>query len=89
VSGRVHLAMTSGDVNVRSISGTVDVGAEGKAGVFVKTVSGSVRIALPVGIRPQTRLMSLSSRPRSECPEGNDCEIKVKSMSGSIEVVPR
>jgi hypothetical protein len=51
-------------------------------------MSGSVRVAVPQGIRPSTRLRSLAGRPRCDCPEGEDCRITVKSLSGKIEVVP-
>jgi hypothetical protein len=33
------------------------------------------------------RLRALTGRPRCDCPEGNDCEIRVQSLSGTIEVV--
>jgi hypothetical protein len=89
VSGKIQIAETKGDVKVRSVSGNVEIGADGTGGVAIQTVSGSVRVEVPEGSKPHATLMSLASRPRSECPEGNDFELKVKSMSGKIEVVPR
>jgi DUF4097 and DUF4098 domain-containing protein YvlB len=76
VSGKIQIAETKGDVKVRSVSGNVEIGADGTGGVAIQTVSGSVRVEVPEGSKP-------------ECPEGNDFELKVKSMSGKIEVVPR
>lgn len=89
VSGKIELRDTIGAIKVRTVSGKVEVATQGKGGVMVQTVSGGVTVAVPEGCHPATRLSSLASRPHSDCPEGNDFEIKVKSMSGNIDVVAR
>jgi DUF4097 and DUF4098 domain-containing protein YvlB len=89
VSGKIQIVETKGDIKVRSVSGNVEIGTEGTGGVAIQTVSGSVRVEVPGDCRPHAQLMSLASRPHCELPEGDDFEIKVKSMRGKIDVVSR
>jgi ferric-dicitrate binding protein FerR (iron transport regulator) len=88
VSGRVRLDSSSGSIQVRTASGSVEVGTEGGGDVDVQTISGSVRVEVPEGVRPAAELRSRAGRCRCECPEGRDCRIVVSSMSGKIEVLP-
>lgn len=87
ISGKIRIDETTGTVRAQTVSGNVEVGTERDGDVAVQTMSGSVRVAVPEGVRPQTRLRSLSGRPRSDCEEGSDCQIAVRSLSGKIEVV--
>jgi DUF4097 and DUF4098 domain-containing protein YvlB len=88
ISGRIQLENATGNVKMRTVSGSIDVGLEGAGNVKVETMSGSVRVEVPPGVRPSTKLKSLTGRPRSKCEEGDDCRITVHSLSGRIEVVP-
>jgi DUF4097 and DUF4098 domain-containing protein YvlB len=88
ISGRIQLEQATGNVKMRTVSGSIDVGLEGKGDVKVETMSGSVRVEVAAGVRPSTKLKSLTGRPKSTCEEGNDCRITVHSLSGRIEVVP-
>jgi len=88
MSGSVSVASATGDVRVKSASGRVEVGSDGRNDVAVSTMSGSVTVRLPDGVRPAARLRSLSGRPRCDCPAGDDCQVAVSTMSGKIEVVP-
>jgi DUF4097 and DUF4098 domain-containing protein YvlB len=88
LSGRIKLGETRGKVHAQSVSGTIEVGMAAKGDVKVHTISGSVRVRVPEDVRPSARLRSISGRPRNDCPPGQDCEIRVQSMSGKIEVVP-
>jgi len=88
ISGLIKLGETAGSVSAQSASGKIEVDMRSAGDVKVRTMSGPVRVAVPRGVRPSTSLRSLSGRPRSECEEGNDCEIRVQSLSGRIEVVP-
>jgi len=87
ISGQIRLDETSGSVRAQSVSGTVEVGTQRDGDVAVQTVSGSVKIEVPEGIRPDASLTSMTGRPRCDCPEGNDCRIAVRSLSGKIEIV--
>jgi len=88
ISGQIKLGETAGTVRAQSASGAVEVDMRSAGDVKVRTMSGPVRVAVPRDVRPSTSLHSLSGRPRSECEEGNDCEIRVQSLSGRIEVLP-
>jgi len=88
MSGTIKLGEVSGNVAAQSASGKIEVGLTTASDVAVRTMSGSVRVAVPRGVRPHPRLQSLSGRPRFECERGDDCEIKAKSLSGQIEVLP-
>ncbi len=88
ISGQIRLDETTGSVRAQTVSGTVEVGTQRDGDVAVQTISGSVKIEVPEGVRPDARLRSLAGRPRLDCPEGEDCRIAVRSMSGRIEVVP-
>ena len=87
ISGQIRLGETSGSVRAQTVSGTVEVGTQRDGDVAVQTVSGSVKIEVPDGVRPDARLRSLTGQPRCDCPEGSDCRVAVQSMSGKIEVV--
>jgi hypothetical protein len=87
ISGQIRLDETTGNVRAQTVSGTVQVGTQRDGDVAVQTISGSVKIEVPDGVRPDARLRSLAGHPRLDCPEGSDCRIAVRSMSGKIEVV--
>jgi hypothetical protein len=88
VSGKITLDEASGKVRAQTVSGSVHVGSQRNSDVAVQTLSGSVKIAVPHGLRPDTRTKSLTGRPRVECEPGSDCRIAVRSMSGKIEISP-
>jgi DUF4097 and DUF4098 domain-containing protein YvlB len=85
-SGSIKVSRASGG-KVHGVSGSVDVGATGEDDLEVRLISGSVKVTVPDGVRPQVRLQSVSGNARCDCEEGDDCCIKVTSVSGSIQVV--
>ena len=60
-----------------------DVTAGGEGDIDVHSISGSVAIALPAGVRPNVHARSFG-RIQSDVEEGDDCRVRVKSASGSI-----
>ncbi|MCH8950488.1 MAG: DUF4097 family beta strand repeat protein [Chloroflexi bacterium] len=88
LSGRIHLGEVTGDVHAQSASGRIEVGMQGSGDVTAQTMSGAVKIEVPPGVHPSPKLRSLSGRPRFDCEEGDDCKIRVRSLSGKIEVLP-
>ncbi len=85
-SGQVRVASCCGSIRVRTASGSVELGTEGKGNVDVRTMSGSVGVEVPEGVRPTVDLRSAKGRPKCDCPEGKDCRISVSSLSGKIRV---
>jgi hypothetical protein len=83
-SGRVQVE-DAGRVRVRSANGRVDVRVRGDTAV--NTISGDVRVAVAPGLCPNVLCRSLSGTRKTDCPEGNDLEVRVQTVSGDIEVV--
>ena len=88
VSGDIE----AGDVNdaeVKTVSGNIDIGARGGGRLSARSISGSVRITVPDGDRPSTRLKSVTGRISCECGQGENGEITAKTVSGRIAVTCR
>jgi DUF4097 and DUF4098 domain-containing protein YvlB len=85
VSGVVRLQQVRG-AEVKAVSGKVSIGSTGHDRVSVHSVSGKVEIRVPPSIRPSTRLRSVSGKIDSKVTTGDDFEISVSSVSGTIQV---
>jgi DUF4097 and DUF4098 domain-containing protein YvlB len=96
-AGRAVVATVSGnieagavhDAEVKTVSGNIDLGASGGGRLTARSISGSVKISVPDGDRPATRLKSVSGRVRCECSPGHNGEISAKTVSGGIAVTCR
>jgi DUF4097 and DUF4098 domain-containing protein YvlB len=88
VSGTVTLGKTSGNVRVHTVSGNIRLATDGREGVTVRTISGSVSISVPRGRDPDAQLHTLSGKVKCDCPPGAAFPLQVKTVSGSIEVTP-
>lgn len=87
-SGTVSAELVDGG-RVKAGSGNVDVGLAGAGRLDVKALSGSVTVTVPKRARPATSLMTLSGQVDCDCPDGDEGEIRVKTLSGGIRVVER
>ena len=87
ISGSIRLGKAARKVRAQTVSGGVRVGTQSDGDVKVQTLSGAVTVEVPEGVHPAARLASMTGRPRCDCPEGDDCHIAVRSVSGKIEVV--
>jgi DUF4097 and DUF4098 domain-containing protein YvlB len=93
-AGRAVVATVSGnieadavdDAEVKTVSGNIALGARGGGRLAARTISGSVKIWVPDGDQPATRLKSVSGRVKCECGEGDHGEISAKTISGGISV---
>jgi DUF4097 and DUF4098 domain-containing protein YvlB len=85
MSGHVEVGDT-GDAQVRTMSGRVELGARHDGRIDVRTLSGKVEVTVPSERQPATQLRSLSGRIRCECANGNDGRIDVATTSGSINI---
>jgi DUF4097 and DUF4098 domain-containing protein YvlB len=85
VSGRIAVEKLD-DARVKTVSGTVELGARGGGQVHVQSVSGNVEVSLPPDRQPSTSLKSFSGRIKCDCENGDDGEIRIKSISGAIRV---
>ncbi len=71
---------------VKTVSGTVRVGTSATGLLKIRSISGTVEIAVPVGRTPATRLKSISGSIHNDCDQGTDGEIDVKTVSGTIRI---
>jgi DUF4097 and DUF4098 domain-containing protein YvlB len=85
VSGVVLLERVRG-AEVKTVSGKVLLGSTGGERVSVHSVSGKVEIRVPAAARPAARLRSISGRVECDVAPGDDFEIAVNSVSGTIRV---
>jgi DUF4097 and DUF4098 domain-containing protein YvlB len=88
VSGNIEAGEVD-DAEVKTVSGDVEIGSRGGGNLSARSISGSVRITVPDGDRPATRLKSVSGRVSCECDQGDHGEIRAKTVSGRIAVTCR
>ena len=81
VSGTVDVR--GDDVHVRTVSGRIRVETSGDAAV--ETVSGKVEVQVPAGVHPHVVAQGMG-RVRVDVPEGDDCELSIRTVSGSVRV---
>ena len=87
VSGSVQIDAKS-LVEVRTVSGKVDVQSGAGGPVRVHTVSGSIEVALPPGVKPNVRLGG-RGKVRNDYEPGDDVQVEVRTVSGKIAIAAR
>ena len=87
VSSKIIIDDTNA-ASVRTVSGSVTVGCSTGGHAHVRTVSGTVDISVPAAATPAISLRSISGKIRCDCEPtpGDDGELNVKTVSGSIRV---
>jgi DUF4097 and DUF4098 domain-containing protein YvlB len=88
-SGRVRIDHVDGSVHASTISGGVEIGTAGGQDIELKMVSGGAKVKVLNEKQPRIRFSSLSGKMHCECTQGSDFDLKVKSISGSLEVTGR
>jgi DUF4097 and DUF4098 domain-containing protein YvlB len=88
VSGNIDVD-DANDAEVKTVSGNISLGARGGGTMAARSISGSVEVFVPDGSRPATRLRAVSGNIRCEPQPGDDGEVEIKSVSGSISVTCR
>ncbi len=86
-SGSIGVDDVAGAVQVRSVSGTVTVASSAGGPIRVSTVSGSMTIRLPTGVRPAVR-SSGRGTVRSGFEPGDDMVVDIATVSGTVRLVP-
>jgi len=85
-SGRVRVERVDGAAHASTISGGVELGTSGRGEVELKMVSGEAKVKVLETKHPRVRFQSLSGKMHCECEQGSDFDLKVRSISGSLEV---
>jgi DUF4097 and DUF4098 domain-containing protein YvlB len=86
-SGSVGIDDVTGAVQVRSVSGTVIVGTAARGPVNASSVSGTITIHLPPGVRPAVR-SSGPGKVQNGFEPGDDVVVDIASVSGTVRLVP-
>jgi DUF4097 and DUF4098 domain-containing protein YvlB len=84
VSGSVHIDAKN-VVEVRTVSGKVDVQCGAGGPVRIHTVSGSVEVALPPGVKPNVHIAG-HGKVRRDYDPGDDVQVDVRTVSGKIAI---
>jgi DUF4097 and DUF4098 domain-containing protein YvlB len=87
VAGRITIERVDGTVDVRTVSGKVWIGATGHGPIGARTMSGSIKISLPRGVRPAVHMSGLRSVD-CRCEAGDDVSVDVATISGAVEILP-
>ncbi len=85
-SGSVEVLNAAGAAQVRSVSGTVTLSSSARGPVRASTVSGSITIRLPPGLRPTVR-SSGRGTVKSSFEPGDDVLVDIASVSGTVRLV--
>ena len=85
-SGVVGVDDVTGAVQVRSVSGSVTIATSATGPVTASTVSGTITIRLPKGVRPALR-SSGRGRVKSGFEAGDDVLVDIASVSGTVRLV--
>jgi len=88
-SGRVRVERVEGPTHASTISGGVEIGTAGSDEVELKMVSGGAKVTVFGEKLPRVRFNSLSGKMHCECKQGSDFDLKVRSISGSLEIKGR
>ena len=88
-SGNVRIDHVEGSAHASTISGGVEIGTAGRQEVELKMVSGGAKVTVLGEKQPRVRFNSLSGKMHCECKQGSDFDLKVRSISGSLEIKGR
>jgi len=88
-SGKVRIERVEGPTHASTISGGVEIGAAGSEEIELKMVSGEAKVTVLGEKLPRVRFNSLSGKMHCECKQGTDFDLKVRSISGSLEIKGR
>jgi DUF4097 and DUF4098 domain-containing protein YvlB len=88
-SGRVRVERVEGPTHASTISGGMEIGTAGSDEVELKMVSGGAKVTVFGERLPRVRFNSLSGKMHCECKQGSDFDLKVRSISGSLEIKGR
>ncbi len=82
-SGRIQLRAGGGPVTAHCTSGRIEVSLLAARDVRAETVTGRIVVSLPAGVRPYELEQQAHLAPT---PEGYDCTVIARSVSGRVTV---
>jgi DUF4097 and DUF4098 domain-containing protein YvlB len=94
-SGKIQVGVAEGSVRAKTASGDITIDEARTGTVALDVASGDLRVGVRAGVTAHLDLRSVSGRIRSELPvddiapdDGAPLEIKARSTSGKVVVVP-
>jgi DUF4097 and DUF4098 domain-containing protein YvlB len=94
-SGKIQVGVAEGSVRAKTASGDITIDEARTGTVALDVASGDLRVGVRAGVTAHLDLRSVSGRIRSELPvddiapdDGAPLEIKARSTSGNVLVVP-
>ena len=84
-SGRISVGRCTGNVRAHCVSGRVNVDMIAVGDVDVETVSGRIEVMLAPGAVPYT---VQGASPAAERPDGTNCTVAIRTVSGRVKVTP-
>lgn len=85
-SGRIEVHQCDGPVRAHCVSGRVDIEMTSAQDVEAETVNGRIDVSMPSGVRT---FEPASSAAVQDTPEGFDCCVTARSVSGRVNVACR
>jgi hypothetical protein len=85
-SGKVRIGGVDGSAQLRSVSGSVHLVSSGRGPIRISTVSGTIEVRLPSGMRPDVRA-SGKAQVKGEFEPGDDVQVEVAAISGTVRLV--
>lgn len=88
VSGKVSVNDARGPMNVRVVNGEVSVALDGNHDADVESISGKVTIGVPHHTRVHLEASSETGKVRNHAEQGDDCTLRIRTVTGNITVEP-
>ena len=92
-SGDLRIGDVGGDAEVGTASGDVVIGRCDGSSIAVRTLSGTIRLGLPTGIRVEPELSTMSGKvilPQPAAPSSTtdrrSVRVRLRSVSGDIRI---
>jgi len=85
-SGTVRIDGVRGSAQLRSVSGSVHLVSSGGGPIRISTVSGTIEVRLPSGMRPHVRAAG-RARVKGTFEPGDDVQVDVAAVSGTVRLV--
>jgi hypothetical protein len=92
-SGDLRIGQVGGDADVETASGDVTIERCDGSAITVRTVSGTIRLGLPTGIRVEPEISTMSGKVRLPEPgrarhdgERRPVRVRLRSVSGDIRI---
>jgi DUF4097 and DUF4098 domain-containing protein YvlB len=85
-TGRIEAQKVDGPVSARTTNGRIDIGITRAGEIAAETISGRIQLTLARGLGARVDASSSTSRVENSAPQGDDCRIEARTVSGRVQV---